>query len=242
MSRDLTRAEVLWCMKRARPMPRPLWERLRQGHRNVRRALIQYGRGGTGLPGDPCPVDPWRLGMLTRGSHWTTRVRDLDDAEWLPRMICFRHLRRKCARSARCADCRVDVHAIDEYFMLHDSVWFIATRAPGRRKHPRMLCIGCTEERLKRRLIPSDFTRAPINHGSFPRSKRMIDRVDAEDDGVLWCTSGALCGVVYGFESETRRAGPRLTSHGQPSPLFFNPTYLSIGEGIGLLDRGGAHA
>lgn len=57
-----------------------------------------------------------------------------------------------------CSDCSVDTSDINEYYMVLNSVWAkVAT------KHDRMLCIGCLEDRLKRKLTPKDFSSAPIN-------------------------------------------------------------------------------
>ena len=55
-------------------------------------------------------------------------------------------------------DCRRDTTALGEYYMVRDRIWL--------RVNPRekgMLCIGCVEERLGRRLAPTDFTDAPVN-------------------------------------------------------------------------------
>jgi hypothetical protein len=41
-----------------------------------------------------------------------------------------------------------------------------------------MLCIGCLEVRVGRRLEPSDFSDAPINYPGFlKRSERLSDRL-----------------------------------------------------------------
>lgn len=73
-----------------------------------------------------------------------------------------------------CADCGVDTSAIDEYYMVIDAVWL----QTGLTKTCGMLCIGCLETRLGRRLVPADFLDAPINQGFFTLSERIHDRMN----------------------------------------------------------------
>lgn len=75
--------------------------------------------------------------------------------------------------SFKCIDCGMNTKA-KEYYSLHDAVWFKAHSS----KHG-MLCIGCVERRLGRRLMPSDFNDAPIN--------KLFD-----DDGIRWPASERL--------------------------------------------------
>ncbi len=72
-----------------------------------------------------------------------------------------------------CRDCQINTSDIDEYYMVHDHVW-LASRLP---KDGGMLCIGCLERRIGRKLTPSDFRIAPINQGFFTRSARLLDRL-----------------------------------------------------------------
>lgn len=79
-----------------------------------------------------------------------------------------------------CVDCSVCTHEIDEYYMVHDHLWEKAGMTFG------MLCIGCLETRLGRRLNSRDFPRYPVNHGSmFQRSERLKSRLGA--------TSALIC-------------------------------------------------
>jgi hypothetical protein len=55
-----------------------------------------------------------------------------------------------------CVDCSVDTINAGEYYAVRDDVWPLDPRGG-------MLCIGCLEERIGRRLTPADFTDAPIN-------------------------------------------------------------------------------
>jgi hypothetical protein len=71
-------------------------------------------------------------------------------------------------RRHHCLDCGVDTLAIGEYYVLHNHIWPIAPDGG-------MLCIGCVEERIGRRLTAADFTAAPVN--TFPgRGRRLRDR------------------------------------------------------------------
>jgi hypothetical protein len=56
--------------------------------------------------------------------------------------------------STRCHDCDDDVVCLREWFMVHDDVWTQTGLAP----RGGMLCVGCCEDRLGRRLTPADFT------------------------------------------------------------------------------------
>ena len=73
-----------------------------------------------------------------------------------------------------CNDCDVDTFEIEEYYMVWDSVWVEMSKdieltsdvevGGIRLKEPyqdfpdeRMLCIGCLEKRLGRKLAPDDF-------------------------------------------------------------------------------------
>ena len=73
-----------------------------------------------------------------------------------------------------CLDCRVDTSAIGEYYSVHPRLWAQATSPVERRG---MLCIGCLEARLGRRLTPADFTAALINKVGG-RSARLRNRAD----------------------------------------------------------------
>jgi hypothetical protein len=46
-----------------------------------------------------------------------------------------------------------------------------------------MLCIGCLENRIGRKLRRTDFSEYPINNdGKYPRSERLKNRLSADDD------------------------------------------------------------
>jgi hypothetical protein len=62
----------------------------------------------------------------------------------------------------------------DEYYILRDEVWLSANP-----KREGMLCIGCVETRIGRRLTPEDFTDVPINRDDkgWQKSKRLLSRL-----------------------------------------------------------------
>jgi hypothetical protein len=73
-------------------------------------------------------------------------------------------------RAVLCLDCGADTIAIAEFYMVRDEVWAqVAEPDEG------MLCVGCCEKRLGRRLVPDDFTDCVFNHGH--RSARLRARV-----------------------------------------------------------------
>lgn len=71
---------------------------------------------------------------------------------------------------SKCIGCGVNTFWIREYYMVHDAVWELANPA-----RDGMLCVGCIEDRIGRRLMPSDFTDAPCNEWAV--SKRLGDRM-----------------------------------------------------------------
>lgn len=70
-----------------------------------------------------------------------------------------------------CVDCDFDTF-YGEYYMVRDSVW----RRAKMKSHYNagMLCIGCLQNRLRRKLTHRDFTPAPIN-SIFPDSMRLAE-------------------------------------------------------------------
>lgn len=93
-------------------------------------------------------------------------------------------LKLRLATYSRCRDCKDDIHAIAEYFMVLDPVW----KQAGLCKQGGFLCIGCLETRIGRRLVSADFTDAPVNRAEvwgppgyeklpIRRSARFADRL-----------------------------------------------------------------
>lgn len=83
-----------------------------------------------------------------------------------------------------CDDCGDDVTPYDaygrpeegswEWYMVQSEVWEAARREG---ELPSILCIGCLEDRIGRRLTPSDFADLGINEPGWATSKRLIDRL-----------------------------------------------------------------
>ena len=73
-----------------------------------------------------------------------------------------------------CFSCGVDTFALGEDFYVHDELW----RDYG---VEGMLCIGCLERRLGRKLTPEDFKGKgqdrPAHFPHYERSESMKDRV-----------------------------------------------------------------
>lgn len=72
----------------------------------------------------------------------------------------------------RCLDCLVDTGRIGEHYMLRDSVWN-SVASDG------MLCVGCLEIRLGRRLTREDFNNSHINRPVYGKffSQRLTERL-----------------------------------------------------------------
>jgi hypothetical protein len=71
-----------------------------------------------------------------------------------------------------CMDCGVDTHKIGEYYMVKDDVWESAVSGRA------LLCVGCLETRLGRRLLSADFSNALINsHPNIRQSERLQSRL-----------------------------------------------------------------
>lgn len=74
-----------------------------------------------------------------------------------------------------CAGCGGST--VDEYYMVTDAVWEQATQDAL-----DMLCIGCLEERIGRKLTPGDFPHYPVNSDNIqPRSDRLLDRLGLQE-------------------------------------------------------------
>lgn len=87
---------------------------------------------------------------------------------------------RAIRESCRCVDCGADILETGEDYLVHDLVW----DATGLEPEGGMLCVGCVEKRLGRRLRPEDFPDVYINRirreGGPPRLRsRMLGREEA---------------------------------------------------------------
>lgn len=76
----------------------------------------------------------------------------------------------------KCSDCGECTQCLDEYYMVEDEVWSLATDP---KEKPKLLCIGCLESRLGRLLTKDDFSAVPLNEMPFwPRSERLLARLN----------------------------------------------------------------
>lgn len=71
-----------------------------------------------------------------------------------------------------CADCSENTKRIHEYYMVQDVVWAAANMPLDH----GMLCIGCLEARINRKLVSTDFINCPVN-SYWPKSQRLHDRM-----------------------------------------------------------------
>lgn len=80
-------------------------------------------------------------------------------------------------RECLCDDCGEDTFRL-EYYMVKFELWELAIQ----NKPVEILCIGCLENRLKRKLSSEDFLDVPLNQlirdKSFPSSPRLWERMN----------------------------------------------------------------
>jgi hypothetical protein len=69
-----------------------------------------------------------------------------------------------------CRDCGVNTRVLEEYYFVRPEIW---RQAKGDK---RMLCIGCLERRLGRRLGQRDFASSSLD-GTFSASRRLENRL-----------------------------------------------------------------
>ena len=79
--------------------------------------------------------------------------------------------------TSECVLCGVNTMDIGEYYMVKRNLWKkYGAYGDG------VLCIGCLEERMGRRLVRADFTKAPVNvEERDNRSIRLIARLESSD-------------------------------------------------------------
>ena len=79
----------------------------------------------------------------------------------------------KSKRKWICEDCLDDTSKLKEHYYINDDIWY--------KIHPTesgMLCIGCVEVRLGRKLGPKDFPKVHINNFKlYPMSQRLLSRI-----------------------------------------------------------------
>lgn len=110
---------------------------------------------------------------LSNGVHWIcSRANGSDNGvHRLPRNTdcCGAHSGFYCEDCGECTNC------MNEYYMVHESVWLEANPVDY-----GMLCIGCLEQRLGRLLTKDDFSAVPLNEDEFSiRSERLKSRLNS---------------------------------------------------------------
>lgn len=71
-----------------------------------------------------------------------------------------------------CMDCDQNTSELREFYMLEQPVWESVIKVS---EQTGMLCVGCVEIRLQRRLEPADFNPKWSHLCPFP-SNRLLDR------------------------------------------------------------------
>lgn len=72
-----------------------------------------------------------------------------------------------------CLDCTVDTSRLGEFYFVQTEIWLGAVGSKD-----GMLCIGCLEKRIGRKLNRTDFTDAYINRiGWGSKSARLLNRL-----------------------------------------------------------------
>ena len=72
-----------------------------------------------------------------------------------------------------CLDCKVDTGKIGEHYFVNTDLWLsVVGSIKG------MLCVGCLEKRIGRKLTPADFPNVHINRPSASgMSSRLLNRI-----------------------------------------------------------------
>lgn len=107
-----------------------------------------------------------------------------------------------------CVDCGVDCLAINEYYMVTDGCWKRAKMTP----RGGMLCIGCLEDRLGKKLTSRNFTDCPLNwrnicipqHGSSRLISRLLGGKNSK-----W-REGALQLLEHGMKGDIKPLEEKL--------------------------------
>ncbi|MCA6095150.1 hypothetical protein LE181_23655 [Streptomyces sp. SCA3-4] len=96
------------------------------------------------------------------------------------------HRRRPERDEFPCLDCgflTAPLDGPDEWYMVHDSVWQCAGIVED-----SVLCVGCLEARLDRRLLHTDFTPVALNDPDYGHhSERLLSRLRprTQDPGLM---------------------------------------------------------
>ena len=74
-----------------------------------------------------------------------------------------------------CLDCKQDTGKMHEHYFIHTEIWLsVVGNKTG------MLCVGCLENRLNRRLTKTDFPDITVNNPRYEaKSQRLMERYHA---------------------------------------------------------------
>ena len=129
------------------------------------------------------PADNMKFGLfqLAPDQERPSRLKPMRERRWLT---------REAACGTNCVDCGVGTLTLREWYMVKDDVWELAWA--GRRKSwykdvpdctlgVEVLCIGCLEKRIGRKLTACDFTDALVNdlrlgNNSARLRERLLDK------------------------------------------------------------------
>lgn len=82
---------------------------------------------------------------------------------------------QKSRKKWLCLDCKVDTGKCNEHYFVNTDLWL---KAVGSKIG--MLCVGCLEIRIGRRLNKSDFPEVTINSPKHAKmSQRLLDRIQS---------------------------------------------------------------
>jgi len=72
-----------------------------------------------------------------------------------------------------CLDCSQDTGRMNEHYFIQTETWLSVVGSKI-----GMLCVGCLESRLGRKLLPKDFPDVTINNPKYGnKSQRLLDRL-----------------------------------------------------------------
>ena len=97
-------------------------------------------------------------------------------------------------RKFKCLDCQVDTGKIHEHYFIHTATWLSVVKSIR-----GMLCVGCLEKRLERRLTKADFPDITVNNPRYEaKSQRLMERM-VNLHFEIW---GGWNDAAYGVEAE----------------------------------------
>lgn len=113
-----------------------------------------------------------------------------------------------CSEWYLCKDCDVDTADIDEYVMIDEALWESCITEeerenPSEERNRLMLCVGCIEKRLGRKLTSHDFpTDIPLNWSTVDHTEsvRLQNRMTDGGD-VIWKQD--TCELIYTSTGKT---------------------------------------